>query len=84
MIGSVTDTAPDVMSRYRAMLLARSPSERIVMACGMFEAARALVLSRISPTATAIDRRVHLFVRTYSGDFDADTAARVIARIRRS
>ena len=38
----VTDTPPEVMNRYRAMLLARSPEERLKMGCSMDATARAL------------------------------------------
>lgn len=83
MIHDSVDTSPDVASRYRAMLLARSPSDRVVMACGMFDTARALVLASLPAPATQADRRIHLFVRTYGAEFDRETAARVVDRLRR-
>ena len=43
----MTDTPPEVMQRYRAMLLARSPEERLKMGCSMGATARALVRASV-------------------------------------
>jgi hypothetical protein len=79
-----TDTAPEVAARYRAMLLARSESDRVVMALGMFSTAQALVLSTLPADASEAARRTHLFNRLYGNDFDAMTAARIIDRLSSS
>ena len=78
------DTAPEVAERYRAMLLACSPSERIVMACGLFDTARAAVLASLPDGADEATRRAHLFVRTYGRDFDPELSARILATLKRS
>jgi len=36
----MTDTPPEVMQKYRAMLLGRSPEERLKMGCSMGATAR--------------------------------------------
>jgi hypothetical protein len=82
MIHSASDTTPEVEGRYRAMLRARTPSERVVMACGMFDLARATVLASCSPNMDQGERRVHLFMRFYGADFDVDTASRIAERLR--
>ena len=78
------DTPPEVAERYRAMLLACSPSERIVMACGLFDTARAAVLASLPEGADEATRRAHLFVRTYGRDFDPALAARIVATLEKS
>jgi hypothetical protein len=80
--GRALDTAPEIASRYREMLLAQSPSDRIVMGCGLFEVARSIALSSFVQTDDAVARRVHLFTRLYERDFDADTSAKIKARLR--
>ena len=82
MTRPLLDTAPEAAARYREMLLARSPSDRIVMACGLFDTARATVLASLGNESDVVTRRVHLFTRTYGRDFDAATVRRIIDRLR--
>jgi len=77
-----SDTTPDVEARYREMLRARTPSDRVVMALGMLDLARATVLASCPPGADEGERRAHLFTRLYAADFDAETAARIADRLR--
>ncbi len=67
----MNDTSPEMMARYRAMLLARSPSERITMAAQMFEDARAMVLASFPPNLSPDERRRRLFARLYGDDVPA-------------
>ena len=76
------DTSPDIEARYRRMILARSPSERIVMACGMLDVARATILAALPDGADERSRRVLLFERMYSRDFDPQTAREVVSRLQ--
>jgi hypothetical protein len=65
------------------MLRARSASDRVVMACEMFSVAQAMVLASLAGDCDRATRRVHLFTRIYGRDFDADTAGRIVAHLRR-
>jgi hypothetical protein len=64
----VTDTSAEVMERYRSMLLARSASERVLMAAQMFDAARAMVLASFPPDLSPDEQRRRLFARMYGDD----------------
>jgi len=64
----MTDTSPEAAERYRSMLLARSPSERVIMAAQMFDAARAIVLASLPANLSPDERRRHLFARLYADD----------------
>jgi hypothetical protein len=64
----MNDTSPEMMERYRLMLLARSPSERVIMAAQMFDAARAMVLASFPPNLSPDERRRRLFARLYGDD----------------
>ena len=55
---SMSDTPPEVMRRYHAMLLARSPADRLKMGCSMTATARALArASVLAQTRTRPRRR---------------------------
>ncbi len=82
----MNDTAPEVDARMRALFAARSGSDRVRMACEMFSLARALMVADIRatlPAMTEAELRVRIFERTYGDDLDAETRARVVARLRR-
>ena len=49
------DTSPEVEQLYRSILLARSPAERLAMACDMFTSGRALVIAGLRATSYALD-----------------------------
>ena len=74
----MNDTPEAVQDFYRTLLMRRSGSERLQMGCAMFDTARALARASLrghSRNEHAL--RVHLFVRTYGGDFDAETVQRI-------
>ena len=69
----MTDTPPEVAERYRAMLLARPPEERLRMGCSMSATARALLRAAVlarDPHATPAALRRALFLRFYAHEFD--------------
>lgn len=80
----MNDTAPSVAARYRALLMERPGSDRLRMACEMFDCARQLMIAGIKaehPAITETELRVTIFQRTYGGDFAPDERDRVIARL---
>ena len=82
----MTDTPPEVMQRYRAMLLARSPEERLKMGCSMSATARALVRASVlaqDPHASPAALRRALFLRFYGHEFDAAERERILAWLGR-
>ncbi len=82
----MTDTSPEVGRRYRELLLRRSGEERLRMGCSMHAAAQALVRASVlerHPQASAVVLRQALFLRFYGGDFDAESRARILARLDR-
>ena len=79
----MNDTSASVAKQYRALLMARSGSERLLMTCDMFDSARRIVLAGLpGDPANTTERRVALFVRLNGADFDAPTRARITAKIR--
>lgn len=82
----MTDTPPEVMQRYRAMLLARSPEERLKMGCSMSATARALVRASVlaqDPHVSPAALRRALFLRFYGHEFEARERERILACLGR-
>jgi hypothetical protein len=80
----VTDTPPEVMERYRAMLLARPPEDRLKMGCSMGASARALVRASVlarDPHASPAALRRAIFLRYYGDEFDAAERERILRRL---
>lgn len=83
----MTDTPPDVMQRYRAMLLARSPEERLKMGFSMNALARALVRASVlarDPHASPATLRRALFLRFYGHEFDEAEREKIMERLDRA
>jgi hypothetical protein len=83
----VSDTSPDAARRMSELFARRTAGDRVVMACEMFDLARALIESRVKAEEAGIsdaDLRVRILERLYGDDFDGAARARISARLRRS
>jgi len=72
----VNDTSQKIEKIYQGMLMALSPSERLTMACRMYDVAKILVIAGISKGGqhlTESQIRAQFFLRMYGCDLsDAD------------
>ncbi len=78
------DTSPEVQARFEALLLARSPEERLRMAARMFDTARELLLAGIRQRfshLTPAQERGLLFLYTYRDDFSPATLQSIMSRL---
>lgn len=75
------DTRPDIRARYRDMLMARAPEERLVMCTRMWVDARALVVAGLAdePNPEGHSLRARIFLRMYGRDFEPAERARIVA-----
>lgn len=83
----MNDTAPEMDERFRAMLMARTGEERLIMGCAMRDSARMIVEAALraqDPHATVGTIRQGLFLRFYGHEFDAVTRAKVLAAIEQA
>lgn len=83
----MNDTSPAVEARFRAMLLARSGAERLVMGCGMFDDAQRIVVATIRaarPAIGEVELRQAIFLRFYGREFAPEQRARILAGIERA
>jgi hypothetical protein len=81
----MNDTSPDVETRLDVLFAQRTGCERVRMMSEMFALARTLMVANIrteNPGISDMELRVKIFERTYGGDVDAATSARIIARLR--
>jgi hypothetical protein len=68
----MNDTDPHVAEVVRQRLLERSGLERIMMASGMFDAAKAMVLASFPDGLTEIEIKRRLCERLYGDEVDVD------------
>jgi hypothetical protein len=66
----MNDTSPQVAKLVRQRLLERSGTERIMMASGMFEAAKAMALASFPAGLTEIEIKGRLIERIYGEEVD--------------
>ena len=77
----MNDTSVEVEERFLKLMLARSPAERLAMACRMFSTAKALVRAGIKEEHGLIDPyelREHMFLRLYGQDFGETEKAKIL------
>ena len=75
------DTSDAIEAKFREMILARSPSECLAMACGMFATAKELVRAGILQESGDLDPtelRRRIFLRLYGDDFEAAEKDKII------
>ena len=66
----MNDTDPQVAQLVRKRLLERSGVERVMMACGMFEAAKAMVMASFPAGLSELEIKERLVTRFYRDEVD--------------
>jgi hypothetical protein len=69
----MNDTHPAIAARFRNLIMLKSPEERLLMGCSMFDAARQIVQSAICnsrPDITESELKKEIFIRFYGTDFN--------------
>jgi len=67
----MNDTDPKIAELVRQRMLERSGAERVMMASGMFETAKAMVLASLPAGLTEIEIKGLLVERSYGDEVDA-------------
>ena len=68
----MNDTSPEMEARIREMIRRKTPMERVLMGCSMFDLAKQLVKSSVlqkNPDVSPGRLRQELFLRFYENDF---------------
>jgi len=74
----------EIEQRYKEMLLALTPLDRLKMASRMYDSGKKLVITGIQHRKhplTASQLRGQVFLRMYGSDFTVEERARIIRRI---
>lgn len=80
----MSDTTPDIKKRIAAMMAARSPAERLRMACQMNDTGRILLRAGIkkeNPGFTEAQIRGQILFRLYRDDFTSSELRHIASRI---
>lgn len=75
------DTSAEARARYRDMLMALTPEQRLIMCTRMWADARALVIAGLAdePNPEGHSLRARIFLRMYGRDFEPAERARIVA-----
>lgn len=75
------DTSTEAQARYRDMLMALTPEQRLIMCTRMWADARALVIAGLAdePNPEGHSLRARIFLRMYGRDFEPAERARIVA-----
>ena len=80
------DTTDEMEARYRAMIMALSPQERLKRGCAMFQTAKLLAIASIrqelGSAASEREIRRRVFLRFYGQDFSQEETSKILARIQ--
>lgn len=79
------DTSDEMSRRYRDLVMALTPEERLVMCTRMFSDARTLVVAGLADEANPEGHslRARIFLRMYGRDFEPAERVRIVAALDR-
>lgn len=75
------DTSAEAKARYRDVLMALTPEQRLIMCTRMWADARALVIAGLAdePNPEGHSLRARVFLRMYGRDFEPAERERIVA-----
>lgn len=80
----MNDTTPQIAAKMEEMFRQKSPSERLLMGCSMFDLSKELVKSSVlgeNPTASYTDLRKELFLKFYGTDFNSVQQQKILKHL---
>ena len=80
----MNDTSPEIERIVRELMMSRSGADRMRMAAGMFDAARAIVISSLSPDLDDIGVRERLCERFYRHEVDVSAFSFAMRSLQRT
>ena len=78
----MNDTNPKIAKKFHDMMIAKTPAERLMMACDMFDFSREIVEGSIreeNPNISRSDMRRQLFLRFYGHEFDESSKEKILS-----
>ena len=80
----MNDTNHKIARKFKQLMAKKSPAERLVMGCSMYDMSKSLVTSSILkqiPNATQSILRREIFLRFYGNEFSPEDQKKIIANI---
>lgn len=77
----MNDTDPDIEQMLFERYMKMTGEERVMIAASMYDTAREIVLSSLSPILTEKEKRVQLFLRFYGHEFSAEEKEKIISHL---
>jgi len=75
------DTSKDMHIKFQTMMMQRSPVERLLMGCSMFDSAKQIVKSALvqeNPKISLEEMREKLFLRFYGMEFSNSQKNKIV------
>lgn len=79
----MVDTIPSIEAKLNQVYMNKSGEEKLLIALQMFETARDIVLSSLPENLSEKEIRKELFLRFYGDEFDDNTKAKIIERLKK-
>ena len=79
------DTSLAMKQKMKELIRSKSPGQRLMMGCSMFDCSKRLVTGAIlreSPNLTERDLRAEVFLKFYGHDFGSSDKAKILAYLR--
>ena len=76
----MNDTDPKMESKFKELMMQKTPEERLKMGCSMFSFSKAIVLASIMEEAGSEqppDLKAKLFLRLYGDDMDKESRDKI-------
>lgn len=80
----MNDTHHRAAAKMKELMQKKSPEERLVMGCAMFDFSKQLVITSISKNKSHLSLpalRKELFLRFYGIDFDSEKQAKILSHL---
>ena len=80
----MNDTSPQMAAKMEEMFRQKTPAERLLMGCSMFDLSKRLVRSFIlkeKPSLSSLEMRGELFLRFYGNDLDANRQRKILTHL---
>ncbi len=85
MRSQMDDTSPKITKLLRILARERSPEERLIMGCSMFDESKIIVTESIKkdhPNISEQELKVKIFGRFYHRDFDKNTLQKINVHLK--
>ncbi len=80
----MNDTHPDVVIRFRNLIMSKTGQERLLMGCSMYDTAKEIVRSSIynsRPGITEAEIKREIFLRFYGQEFSEDDRKKLLSAL---